>query len=192
MSKLQGSRHLIEGPEHFEEEDISPEEIEVWAEKRYPSSSRMSVASDKERDWVILKLEEKGLAPIDKRPQGGALWVAGRLELKPLMDELALAGAPFNYAIHGGKAIQYSPGWWMRGYPDNVISSWIDEEMPVHAHIRLPEVASRVRHALYGNGTVQEISVHKIRVKFDGDGRTKGGRIFNYPAVVLDGYLEVL
>lgn len=98
----------------------SAEEIEAWAHKRYPMSARINLGSSEEKDWVARRLQQEGLSYVDKRPQGGAIWVAGRLELELLMDELASLGAPFNYSIGGGKAIGYKPGWWMKGYPEEI------------------------------------------------------------------------
>ena len=103
------------------------EEIEAWAHKRYPVSARIRVDSAEEQDWVARRLQHEGLCYVDKRPRGGAIWVAGRLELEPLMDELASLGAPFNYSIGGGKAIGYKSGWWMKGYPEEIA---VDAESP--------------------------------------------------------------
>lgn len=61
-------------------------------------------------------LKSKGLETVDKRPQGGALWVVGgREELASLMAELAKKGHRFVFTANGGRASKHRPSWYMRG-----------------------------------------------------------------------------
>lgn len=57
-------------------------------------------------------LHSLGLVVVDKRPLGGALWVIGGRELKPLMEQLQMRGFDFTYAKHGGRAVDYNSAWW--------------------------------------------------------------------------------
>lgn len=60
-------------------------------------------------------LRSVGLEVIDKRPQGGALWVVGGNELKTLMDAFAAQGLAFTYTPGGSKSTGNRPAWFIKG-----------------------------------------------------------------------------
>lgn len=49
---------------------------------------------------------------VDRRKQGGALWVIGGPKLEPIMQECALRGTKFKFKPEGGSATNGRPGWW--------------------------------------------------------------------------------
>ncbi|MBP3879312.1 MAG: hypothetical protein J6D46_03250, partial [Lachnospiraceae bacterium] len=51
---------------------------------------------------------------VDKRDNGGALWVIGDKSLKPIMQSFADLGVHFTYKAGGGKASNHRDGWWVR------------------------------------------------------------------------------
>lgn len=55
-----------------------------------------------------------GLEVIDKRGQGGALWVVGSRELEPTLRE-AYPGVSFTFSPSGGRATGNRPAWWVKG-----------------------------------------------------------------------------
>ena len=57
-------------------------------------------------------LDVNDVVYIDRRKQGGALWVIGGPKLEPLMQECALRGTRFKFKPEGGNATQGRPGWW--------------------------------------------------------------------------------
>jgi serine/threonine protein kinase len=58
-------------------------------------------------------LRKQGLSVIDKRYAGGALWVFGGNQLRPVMELLARRGYPFTYKPDGGRTSGGRPAWWI-------------------------------------------------------------------------------
>lgn len=63
---------------------------------------------------VLAAIGELNLDYIDKRGNGGCLWVIGDLTLSEAMDELNNQGFIFRYKANGGKATKGSPAWWIK------------------------------------------------------------------------------
>lgn len=59
-------------------------------------------------------LRSVGLEVIDKRPQGGALWVVGGNELKTLMDAFAAKGLLFTFTPGGSTGTGNRPAWFTK------------------------------------------------------------------------------
>ena len=59
-------------------------------------------------------LTEKGIEFIDKRANGGALWITGGHELDSVMVEIAEKGFKFAFSEKGGKQTKGQPGWYIR------------------------------------------------------------------------------
>lgn len=64
------------------------------------------------KDDLLALLKEKGIHFIDKRSNGGSLWLIGGNELKPVVEEAKKFGIRFHFKEEGGKATKGSPGWW--------------------------------------------------------------------------------
>lgn len=60
---------------------------------------------------LTAELQVSGLEVIDKRPQGGALWVIGGPELRALMDQFLERRIRFT-ANSGSRSTQHRPAWW--------------------------------------------------------------------------------
>lgn len=50
---------------------------------------------------------------VDKRGNGGCLWMVGGEELEPVAKQHKKLGYKFTYKEKGGKAIDKRPGWWL-------------------------------------------------------------------------------
>ena len=63
---------------------------------------------------MIAFLKDKGIAPVDKTPHGGAFWIPGDMSIKPLIKEIEntynikIAHAP------APKALKKQPGWYIK------------------------------------------------------------------------------
>ena len=51
---------------------------------------------------------------IDKRPNGGALWALGGLELSSVMSDLAKRGLRFTFSKNGGRATKHRRAWFIK------------------------------------------------------------------------------
>ena len=63
---------------------------------------------------VTQLLRDKGIAFIDKRDKGGALWVVGGKELTTSMEDIAAHGYKFLFTAKGGRATKHKPGWYYK------------------------------------------------------------------------------
>lgn len=62
-------------------------------------------------------LSNQGLTVIDKRPNGGALWIVGGWELKEVLFSLKPQGIFFKYAKNGSQSTKRKSAWFMIGKP---------------------------------------------------------------------------
>ena len=83
---------------------------EIKAEK--PEKPDKQKSPDKSALFQLL--QDAGVEVIDKRKNGGALWVIGGDELKPLMDQCKKIGVKFAYKPGGGKVSQNRDAWWTK------------------------------------------------------------------------------
>ena len=88
-------------------------------EKSRDEHPKKEQASDK--GSISMILQNAGVEIIDKRANGGAMWVIGGNELKPLMDQCKELGVKFIYASGGGKATKNRAAWWTKD-PDPSVS----------------------------------------------------------------------
>lgn len=61
---------------------------------------------------ILTLLRQHGVRFVDKRGNGGALWLIGGNELKPIIAEAKRLGFAFHFKEDGGKAIKGAPVWW--------------------------------------------------------------------------------
>ena len=62
---------------------------------------------------LLLELDEHELEFVDKRGNGGQLWIVGGSELGPIIGELQNKhGIEFHHAARGGRATRRRPAWW--------------------------------------------------------------------------------
>lgn len=60
------------------------------------------------------RLAAAGADWIDKRPQGGALWVVGGQTLAPIMEDLQALGVAFSFKPGGGRTTDGRDAWWTK------------------------------------------------------------------------------
>ncbi len=68
---------------------------------------------EKESDPVIGMIRESGFSYVDKRPNGGSLWIiAGQKDGKELIDRCRKYDLHFEFTEKGGKASNHQPAWY--------------------------------------------------------------------------------
>lgn len=66
-------------------------------------------------DTDILKLlKSNNIRYVDKRPNGGCLWIIGGQELSSTVKKAKNLGFKFQFKPEGGRAIKNQPGWWTK------------------------------------------------------------------------------
>ena len=61
---------------------------------------------------ILTLIRQHGVRFVDKRGNGGALWLIGGNELKPIIAEAKQLGFAFHSKEDGGNATKGAPGWW--------------------------------------------------------------------------------
>ncbi len=75
----------------------------------------VNVPQPQEEETVITLsglLEEAGVEVIDKRKNGGSLWIIGGRSLRPLAQRCREIGVNFHFKQGGGKATKGRDAWW--------------------------------------------------------------------------------
>ncbi len=75
---------------------------------------------------VVQKIAEAGGKVIDKRQNGGALWIVGGKNLQSIMKEFKALGVHFVFKAGGGKATGGKDGWWAKTdiiWPDSTVKN---------------------------------------------------------------------
>ncbi len=78
-----------------------------------PVVEQVFTQAETQKPDIRTVLEEKGIAYIDKRENGGALWIIGGHELDELMAELKSQGFRFYFSEKGGKTTKNQSGWFI-------------------------------------------------------------------------------
>ena len=76
------------------------------------SSSVVISADNLGIEGVIDFLKKQGLKVVDKRVNGGCLWVIGGEELLPIIETIGKRGTKFNFTVKGGRATGHKPAWY--------------------------------------------------------------------------------
>ena len=63
---------------------------------------------------LLGRLKDEGAEIVDKRKNGGALWIIGGKNLKPIMQEFKKFGVQFSFKAGGGKATGGRDSWWAK------------------------------------------------------------------------------
>ena len=63
---------------------------------------------------IIDFLKRRDIHFVDKRSNGGALWLIGGNELKPIISEAEKLGIRFHFKEAGGKITKGMSGWWAK------------------------------------------------------------------------------
>ena len=67
-----------------------------------------------EADNIIGLLEATGVEFVDKRANGGSLWIIGGYELAETVRKAKALGYIFHFKKEGGRATKNKPGWWAK------------------------------------------------------------------------------
>lgn len=73
----------------------------------------MEVPASTAADVVDL-LAQHGVSYVDKRSNGGALWILGGKELSEIVTKCKTIGVKFTFKETGGRATKGKPGWWAK------------------------------------------------------------------------------
>ena len=87
-------------------EEAAPASVEFFQET--------TVEVDDPIAALLQKLAEAKGKVVDKRANGGALWVIGGKNLAPIMKEFKVHGINFIFKAGGGKATGGKDGWWAK------------------------------------------------------------------------------
>ena len=93
-------------------EDISINTIPIPTASKQSAKEPASPVDIDETIYPLLK--EKNIEYIDKRANGGALWITGGHELDSIMETLIATGYKFIFSEKGGKQTKGKPGWYLR------------------------------------------------------------------------------
>lgn len=63
---------------------------------------------------IIALLEITGTQYVDKRANGGSLWIIGGYELSETVRKAKALGFTFHFKKEGGRATRNQPGWWTK------------------------------------------------------------------------------
>ena len=144
------------------------------------------------RDWIIGALDELGAHYLDKRDNGGCLWVYGGSELASEMEKLSARGATFKLSLGGGKATGGQSAWWLRDYPEERENE--PEAKPVVTQEQLDalEPGATVFHKAFGYGSIVDLGDGYVEIAFDNDDRKKKpSRKFMFPGSFFQGLLQI-
>lgn len=83
------------------------------AQIQMPVVEQTFAAPAEQKPDIETVLKEKGIAYIDKRKHGGALWIIGGHELDDLMAELKGMGFRFWFSEKGGRVSKNQPAWFI-------------------------------------------------------------------------------
>ena len=65
-------------------------------------------------DDLIGYLETESIPYVDKRGNGGSLWIIGGKELAAAVSKAKQLGYTFHFKKEGGKATKGQSGWWTK------------------------------------------------------------------------------
>ena len=144
------------------------------------------------RDWIIDALDELGAHYLDKRDNGGCLWVYGGSELASEMEKLSARGATFKLSPGGGKATGGQSAWWLRDYPEERENELEAKPTVTQEELDALEPGATVFHKAFGYGSIVDLGDGYVEVAFDNDDRKKKpSRKFMFPGSFFQGLLQI-
>lgn len=134
ISKLVSSRELqIDKKSDFlsEKEEVAEEHPELKSKADYIDAEQMSILHIQNTkvgqlelfDMENAKLDSTnileflnacGVQYVDKRTNGGSLWIIGGKELSNVVAKAKVLGYSFRFKEEGGRATKNQPGWWTK------------------------------------------------------------------------------
>ena len=89
-------------------EEVRAQTVEAALGARAESSAEVPA------DLVVEYLKKKGIPYQDQRGKGGALWIIGGSELKPLIKQFEALGQHFRFQKGGTKGTKWKDAWWAK------------------------------------------------------------------------------
>jgi hypothetical protein len=148
--------------------------------------------ADIRRDWIADELDDSGTEYVDKRPDGGCLWVIDKTGAADAVKRLNGKGAGFRLSQRGGRATGGRSAWWLKGYPEE--SSAIIGPTSIVTEFELDnlEIGDTVFHKAFGYGRVVRLDDSYIEVAFENDNhKKKPSRRFVFPGSFYQGLLRI-
>jgi len=102
-----------EGKPAVQVEEQPAAQVEENADSK-PAEEETAEIEEKTIESLLASLQTQGAQIVDKRANGGALWVVGGWDLSALMKEFRALGIHFTYKAGGGKATEGKDGWWAK------------------------------------------------------------------------------
>lgn len=109
------SKTIEEIVENKSNDALSKEEIAASTENKSLDTPKIINTEAFIKHKLIPTLTQKGIKVIDKRANGGCLWVLGGKELNSYMAKLKEVGIKFNFSEKGGKVSGHKPSWFYKG-----------------------------------------------------------------------------
>ncbi len=158
-------------PEPIEEPEPVDQSEPIEQPVRIKEESLQKVAADNPLVELVGELQAASAKIVDKRNNGGALWVIGGQNLAPIMKQFSAQGIHFNFKAGGGKATDGKDGWWAKtdvvlpvagekkntetvketveeAFDDNVSTSKYDDDSRIHI---IEEAVAKVGYSLVPN-----------------------------------------
>ena len=144
------------------------------------------------RDWIVNALDELGTRYLDKRGNGGCLWVYGGSELASEMEKLSSRGATFKLSPGGGKATGGRSAWWLRDYPEERENEPEAKPAVTQEQLDALEPGATVFHKAFGYGSIVDLGDGYVEIAFDNDDpKKKPSRKFMFPGSFFQGLLQI-
>jgi hypothetical protein len=144
------------------------------------------------RDWVLDALDDEGIDYIDRRVDGGCLWVPGGSSLEKRLASATKRGASFKYSKTGSRTTHGRPAWWLKGYPEECESK-LEGSLVSKSELETLDVGDTVFHKAFGYGSVIDLSDRYVMVSFENDNhKKKPSRQFGFPSAFYQGLLRIV
>ena len=108
--------HYKEGWYHRVDPEFSDAYKRSLKKKTATKPQALPVKQDEDdKDPVLEMIRKSGFSYVDKRPNGGSLWIiAGEKEGKKLIDQCKKLGFSFTFTASGGRASKHKPAWYTK------------------------------------------------------------------------------
>lgn len=85
--------------------------------------------SEEKKETLMDAIRQQGILFVDKRAQGGALWIIGGKELTGFVQKCRRRGVHFQFCPGGGKSTQRRDAWFVTG--DAEFRPWQQKKMDI-------------------------------------------------------------
>ena len=99
------------------QQNPAPEKMPPLKTQDYKPEQMMLFGMEDQKsdaDDIIGLLEATGVEFVDKRANGGSLWIIGGYELAETVRKAKALGCIFHFKKEGGRATKNKPGWWAK------------------------------------------------------------------------------